>query len=275
MSGHNPTFMSTIGSESMLRRAARYGLLSVIAISGLVIAVRMLFGPFDAPVRVRVPLNPEGWFGIALTVLLAMRPSGVVKQDQRRNHFWTAAATAVLIGFTTVAFWRTIYFYFLSDDFVLVSLADKGHFDVRSLFTTPGGDGFFRPIGNISLALTAMWADVNSVAWHATALAIHCANVALVFMLATRLSVSRLAAFFAAALFGIHGTRPEAATWIAGRFDLVATFFVLAGLLLFLRSYGEASSIGYVYELASLMCMMLAILSKDQRSSSRCYWWCF
>lgn len=73
----------------------------------------------------------------------------------------------------------------------------------------------------------------------------------------------RLAAFFAAALFAVHGTRPEAAMWIAGRFDLVATLFILMGLLLFIRSYGEASSIGYVYEMASLMCMVLAILSKE------------
>ena len=52
---------------------ATYGLLSVVAISGLVIVLRMLAGPFDAPVRVRIPLNPEGWFGLALTILLVTK----------------------------------------------------------------------------------------------------------------------------------------------------------------------------------------------------------
>jgi hypothetical protein len=56
-----------------MRRVATYGLLSVVAISGLVIVLRMLLGPFDAPVRVRIPLNPEGWFGLALTILLVTK----------------------------------------------------------------------------------------------------------------------------------------------------------------------------------------------------------
>ena len=179
------------------------------------------------------------------------------------NGWANAAAVVVLIGFTTAAFWRSLRFYFLSDDFYLVKFANAFHFAVRPLFATTGGDGFFRPIGYVSLALTSMWAGVNPVAWHASALALHVANVILVFMLASRLCASWLAVFFAAALFAVHGTRPEAAVWIAGRFDLVTTFFVLAGILLFLRSYHQAASIGYVYTMGSLVCMVLAILSKE------------
>jgi hypothetical protein len=57
----------------MLRKRARYGQVLVVAMLGLVIALRMLFGPFDAPVRVRIPLNPAGWFGLGLTILLATK----------------------------------------------------------------------------------------------------------------------------------------------------------------------------------------------------------
>jgi hypothetical protein len=250
----------------MLRMAARHGMMLVAAISGLVIALRMLVGPFDAPLRVRIPLNPEGWFGVALTALLAIRPSGSIATEQhhqQRNGWWNAAAIAALIGFTTAAFWRTPHFYFLSDDFILVKIANSPHAVIRSWFTMAGGDGFFRPIGYISLTLTSIWAGVNPMAWHATALSLHVANVVLVFALATRLGASRLAASFATALFGVHGTRPEAAAWIAGRFDLVATFFVLLALLFFIRFHREAASIGYLYALASLVCMVLAILSKE------------
>jgi hypothetical protein len=225
----------------------------------------MLLGPFDVPVRVRIPLNPEGWFGLALTILLAIRSRRAVrgKAPEERTSGWrNVVAILAMIGLTTAAFWRTLYFYFLSDDFVVVKLANAFHFGVRP-FTTAGGDGFFRPIGYISLALTSMWSGVNPVAWHATALALHVANVLLVFMLATRLGASRLAASFAASLFAIHGTRPEAAVWIAGRFDLVATFFVIAGLLFFTRFCGEAASIRNLYALVSLVCMVLAILSKE------------
>jgi hypothetical protein len=234
--------------------------------SGLVIAFRMLFGPLDGPLRVRTPLNAEGWFGLALTVLLATKdgkPEHGEKPQQRPHSWWNAAAILVLVGFTTIAFWRTLKFYFLSDDFILVRIAKTSHFAMRPMFTTAGGDGFFRPIGNISLLLSSTYAGVNPMAWHATALALHIANVVLVFILASWLCSSRLAAFFASALFAIHGTRPETAAWIAGRFDLVATFFTLAGLLFFVRSHRETASIGYFRKLASLCCMVLAILSKE------------
>jgi hypothetical protein len=254
----------------MPRRAACYGLVSVVAMSGLVIALRILIGPFNVPLPVRIPLNPEGWFGLALTILMATkdgRTDNREKPQKRPHRWWNAAAILALIGFTTAAFWRTLQFYFLSDDFILVKIANTSHFAIRQLFTTAGGDGFFRPIGNISLVFSSTYAGVNPMAWHATALALHVANVILVFMLATRLCSSRLAALFAAALFAIHGTRPEAAAWIAGRFDLVATFLVMAGLLFFVCSHRETASISYLYRLASLVCMVLAILSKESAYS--------
>src|ERR1700730_15822156 len=254
----------------MPRRAACYGLVAVVARSGLVIALRILIGPFNVPLPVRIPLNPEGWFGLALTILMATkdgRTDNREKPQKRPHRWWNAAAILALIGFTTAAFWRTLQFYFLSDDFILVKIANTSHFAIRPLFTTAGGDGFFRPIGNISLVLSSTYAGVNPMAWHATALALHVANVILVFMLATRLCSSRLAALFAAALFAIHGTRPEAAPRIAGRFGLVATFLVMGGLLFFVCSHRETASISYLYRLASLLCMVLAILSKESAYS--------
>src|SRR5260370_2412866 len=217
----------------MPKNAARYGLVSGVAMLGVVMVLRMMFGPLDGPLGVRIPLNPEGWVGLALTILLATkdgRPDNGEKPQQRPYGWWIAVAITALIGFTTAAFWRTLHFNFLSDDFILVKLADTFHFAMRPLFTTAGGDGFFRPIGYISLALTSMWAGVNQMAWHATTLALHVPNVVLVFILATRLAASRLAAFFAVALFATHGTRPEAATWIAWRLGLDDSFFVLVGL---------------------------------------------
>jgi hypothetical protein len=183
---------------------------------------------------------------------------------QHRSSGWRNAVTILaLTGLTTAAFWRTLHFYFLSDDFVLVKFANTFHFAMRPLFRTGGGDGFFRPIGYISLAVTSMWAGVNPTAWHATALVLHIINCVLVFVLVIQLGRSRMAAIFAATLFAVHGSRPEAVAWIAGRFDLVATFSVLAGLLFFVRSHREATSSGYVHLTASLLFMVMAILSKE------------
>ncbi len=172
-------------------------------------------------------------------------------------------ACAALTAVTVWAFRRALGFYFLADDFSLVKLAGASHLAIIPWFKTPGGDGFFRPIANISFELTAPWAGANPFLWHAAALALHIANSILVYMLAFRLGRSRVAALGAALLFAIHGTRPEAVVWIAGRFDLLAAFFVLSGLLLFERSLGEPSPAGPLYRAASLAATLLAILSKE------------
>jgi hypothetical protein len=167
-----------------------------------------------------------------------------------------------LIALTAISFWRTLPSYFLSDDFVLLQHARSLRGGFLPLLTTGGGDGFFRPIGYVSLALTSQWAGSSPVLWHATALAIHAANVVLVFLLTISFGRSEVAAIFGAALFAMHGSRPEAAVWVAGRFDLLSTFFLLLGLLLFIRSQARDTSIGYTYA-ASLVCMILAILTKE------------
>jgi hypothetical protein len=236
----------------MWKQRVQCVLLSVVTISGTAVALRMLLGPLDAPARVRTPLNPAGWFGVALAAFLAT--SAVPSREHwrgRQPRWQTVTLIASLTALTVIAFRSALFLYFLSDDFILVTLART--VALRQWFTTAGGDGFFRPIGYLSLALTSMWAGVNPVAWHATAVALHAANVVLVFLLSTRLPLSRLASAFAAALFAIHGTRPEAVVWIAGRFDLVATLFLLGGLLFFARSCPAAS----------LICMALAILGKE------------
>lgn len=166
---------------------------------------------------------------------------------------WDLGIAAWLVVFTAAAFWRSLFFYFLSDDFVLLGHVEWPPGTLRSWFTTAGGDGFYRPVGYLSLALTSTWSGENPVLWHATALSLHATNTVLVYALAGMLGRSRAAAGFAAMLFAVHGTRPEAAVWMAGRFDLLATFFVLCGLLLYLRSR----------TLTSLACMALAILTKE------------
>jgi len=185
------------------------------------------------------------------------------ERPKHRGNVKDLAAIFGLILVTVAAFWRTLPSYFLSDDFVLLKHAKALHGAFRPLFTNGGGDGFFRPIGYVSLVLTSTWAGANPTLWHATALVLHIVNVLLVFTLAFVIGRSRFASFFAAALFAIHGTRPEVAVWIAGRFDLLSTFFVLCGLLFFIGSQSQAAPVGHFYAAASMVCMVLAILNKE------------
>ena len=179
-------------------------------------------------------VNVEGCLGLALLLVLLLRSKAGERARQDLDR-WDAVALASVALLVAAAFWRSAGYYFLSDDFVLLRHARE--FNARAVFITGGGDGFFRPLGYALMAWTWPWAGEDPVRWHAVGFLLHALNSMLVFALARALGFSRFAGWLAAALFAIHATRPEAVVWIAGRFDLLATFFVLLALLSFMRRW--------------------------------------
>ena len=218
----------------------------IAAALGAVIAARWLLGPFVfLGIPVNAPLNPEGAFGLIVVALLASRPaSSTPPSTEPRASASGPALLAAALALAALS--PALAVGFLSDDFILVHQA-RTSTAWLPLFTTPGGDGFFRPLGYLTFNLNALVGG-----WHLTSLAIHAANAALVAALAVRLGATRLIAFLAGALFALHGTHLEAAVWVAGRFDLLAAFFTLSALLLFGRHTALA-----------LACTLAALWSKE------------
>ena len=95
---------------------------------------------------------------------------------------------ALMIG---AAFWRAARISFLSDDYVLVSMAQAFQAHYGAMFTQGGGDGFFRPLGYISLAWTSPWAGLDPNRWHWAGLLLHLGNSLLVYTLAGAIGLSR------------------------------------------------------------------------------------
>jgi hypothetical protein len=185
-------------------------------------------------VPVNVPLNPEGVFGLLATLALLLRGTENDQGAQVRRSKASGWTVAIL---GLAALWPALRVGLLSDDFILVTQARD--FSLRSfapLFTNAGGDGFFRPLGYVTLGWTYALAQLNTTWWHAIALGLHVMNAILLGKFATRLGASRWSAFATALLFTLHGTHLEAAVWIAGHFDLLATLFVLLTLLGYTRS---------------------------------------
>jgi hypothetical protein len=243
----------------MVRRA----LVTILAVSGGLLAWRTLAGPVDAPVRIHSPLNLESCFALSGLLLLltgadwSRETTGTPPRRLERTDALSLAAVALV---ALAAFSCTAGFYFLSDDFLILQHASTARGDPWSLFARPGGDGFFRPAGYTVLGLNSAWAGASPVRWHWTGFGLHAMNSALVAALGAALGLSRLAALFSGLLFALHATRPEAALWVAGRFDLLATFFGLISLLFFTQSFGRRP---IAYRGASLAAMILAILSKE------------
>jgi hypothetical protein len=244
-------------------RIVRYGLVAGAAIFGLLVAARAILGPLSFPVPVRTPINIESFCGLCLMLVLAVRMGGDLPASSKESGISPiyVAALGLLVA---AAFWRAIGIYFLADDFVLIQFAN--HFrlgDVRTWLTTPEGNAFFRPVLHFFMALTATWAKFDPRLWHAASLILHALNSVLVMVLAARLGLSRNAAFFAGALFAIHGSLPESVVWIAGEYGMLSTFFVLCGLLALLAHLRDGSRRRWLYGAASIGCMVLAFITKE------------
>jgi hypothetical protein len=241
------------------RQWTRWVLTSALVACALMLAART----FTGPIYFRSPLNVEGAIGLAVALLLLLRAGNVQasREPTRRNPAGDAIAILLIAGVIIAVFWRSASFYFLSDDFILVKQAKLFLYNFRSIFATPGADGSYRPITHLYMSVAYKWTGVDSVHWHWTELAIHAANSILVFVVARMLRFSRFGAAFAATLFAVHGTRPEAVVWIAGRADLLAAFFVLLGLASFIRFWSREGRVAWLG--VALTSMTLGILSKE------------
>ena len=241
-------------------------LIAVAGTSGVLASARAYFGPFHFFSQINSPLNLQSIFGLSATLafLCRIKTNSVPGNTSTRSAWTDIASVAGIVLIGLAQFWWTLSDSFLSDDYYLVTLAASTRGYSAPLFKHGGGTEFFRPVGGLALAVTAWWAGADPFFWHLASLVIHLANSVLVFLLIRRLFSNRLAALVAAILFAIHGTRPEAVTWIAGRFDLISSFFVLAGLLLFVAHLGPVPRIRATACYAgSLLAMVVAILTKE------------
>lgn len=233
---------------------------------GTIVAARMLAGPYAiAGIAVNAPLNPEGVFGLLVVGLLLWRQR--TWESAIPYSGWLLRPVPLL---AMVALFPVLGVYFVSDDFILVRQAQQFS---ASIFTSAGGDGFFRPLGYVSMAMNAWLAGIDPGWWHASALAIHAVNSLLVAMLARRLGASLWIALLAGSLFALHGTHLEAAVWIAGRFDLLAALLTLATLLLFERNTALAlgCALGALWskEAAYILPVLLLILARIEGKNWR------
>ena len=193
-------------------------------------------------------LNAEGYFALAWLLMVFARS----REGEPCEMGWSGPWWMLFVS--PLAFLAFLSFPFLADDYPHIlharALAWRG---IPALFTVPAADHFFRPLGYLSYAFDAQWAGLSPALWRLTGLAIHLANTLLVYALCRELRFPSLPAVFGAILFAIHGSRPEAVTWVAARFDLLAVLFGLGALIFCLRGARWLAA----------LCLFAAVLSKE------------
>jgi len=121
--------------------------------------------------------------------------------------------------------------------------------------------GFYEPLALISLmADSALGGGAENLRpFHRTSLALHLANAVLLFVLLGALFRNRWVSAGAALLFGVHPLTVEPIAWVADRKTLLAAFFSLVSLVLYVRYARRVRPGAYA---GSLMAFALALMSK-------------
>lgn len=140
--------------------------------------------------------------------------------------------TAILVAYAN-AFGGSFQF----DDFNVIVRQPAVHSLAAWWESMPG----IRPLLKLSYTLSWMAGGGGTIAFHAVNVALHAANVLLVWVVLRevwrRMGVGEadMAAFAGALLFALHPAHTEAVTYVAGRSVSLMAFFYLASMLAYLR----------------------------------------
>lgn len=122
--------------------------------------------------------------------------------------------------------------------------------------------GYYRPVTVISLWFDSMLTGYFPYFYHLTNIILHALNTLLVFVLLRLLNV-RFAAAVGSMIFAVHPVHSESVSFVSGRTDLWAAFFVLLAVVAWIRERRGLSTTPARDRLWSFVAFFMACLSKE------------
>lgn len=130
------------------------------------------------------------------------------------------------------------------------------------LYFGTSGSNFYRPLQTISYIFDYHFWQLDPFGYHLTNIIAQIGVSFLVFLLVFNLIGNLPVALTSALFFAASPIHTEAVTYISGRAEMLMGFFVIAGLLFFIRSQ-KAAMRGSLFYMFSLFSFILALLSKE------------
>lgn len=146
-----------------------------------------------------------------------------------------AVLVAGLVLLTTMLYWKVQHYQFVGLDdhvyvwnnpYVINGITWDG---ITYVFSNPVFSTY-HPLTWLSLMADSSLFGLAPQSYHRTSIALHVANVVLVFLFLRRATGAALPAAFVAALFAIHPLNVEPVAWVSSRKDVLSAFFFLLGL---------------------------------------------
>ncbi|TAK08083.1 hypothetical protein EPO44_03070, partial [bacterium] len=174
----------------------------------------------------------------------------------------------LIVCFATLFYTNSFANFFVWNDWTLIieNFLIKDWRNLPEIFTSAfwkplvgEPSQIYRPLLSLSfMADFAVW-GLNPWGYHLTNTLFHILNSILIYFLA-RVYVPAIPALMATLLFAVHPIHTEAVTYISGRGELIMTFFLLSGVLVFLKSEKRTS---WLFYLVSLPLFFFALLTKE------------
>ncbi|HEY2930837.1 MAG TPA: tetratricopeptide repeat protein [Acidobacteriota bacterium] len=164
----------------------------------------------------------------------------------------------LLAGLAALLYINSLSGKFVFDDLTLIqdNQMIRSWRDLPSMFGRQG----YRPVRTLSYALNYYFFGLDPFYYHVTNVLIHAVNGVLVFLLLRRIFGSDGKSFAGTLLFLCHPIQTAAVAYISGRKDLLATGFLLGGMLGFAH-YRERKKISYF--VFAMFLFTLALFSKE------------
>jgi len=165
---------------------------------------------------------------------------------------------ALIFLFVITIYYPSLFAKFTSiDDVRLInSLLNADDFSLKDLFISNSSGTYYRPLLMLTFIMDKYVWGLEASFMHLENIFLHLGNSLLVFFLARRLLAALSIPFsfsplVAALLFGLHPIATETVNWVSGRTDLLAGFFVLSALLMFIEGMQTGTVASLVPEMSS------------------------
>jgi protein O-mannosyl-transferase len=192
----------------------------------------------------------------------------ISKQQVKKNTSYFSWSIIAMLGITAIAFLPS-----LSNQFT--NLDDPGYVLENELAKSLSGNnikaifsqfvlGNYHPITILSYAFNFSFSKLTPFGYILTNLIFHLINVYLVYIVTKKLFKNNNIAFITAFIFGIHPMHVESVTWIAGRKDMLYTFFYLFGIYYYLKFTESTNSLKsqVINYILILLFFVLSLFSK-------------
>lgn len=214
--------------------------------------------------RIALVQNFAVLFFLAVIVLLLWLKNEYFADSTRDSEI--QLNSVLMFVLPVLAYLPALSVYFVSDDFEHLQIARLPllHFVGQQLImgqvTASGYHLFFRPLGFASLFIDYRLFHSWAPGYHLVNLALHLVVVAGVYFLGLELGFSPRMSTVAAVLFSVAPITVQPVTYIAARFDLIATALGIWSLVAYLHFRKSSSLSMYA---AALLLFFLATFAKE------------